>query len=55
MSGILNLAESDERDPWIKYRPIVDDMNERQLRQAIILLLAGHDIESALDVALCLK
>jgi len=55
MSGILYLAESDKREAWKKYRPILEDMNERQLRQALILILDGTDIEKAFDVAMTLK
>jgi hypothetical protein len=55
MSGILYLAESDKREAWKKYRPILEDMNERQLRQALILILDGTDIEKVFDVAMTLK
>ena len=55
MSGILYLAESDQREAWKKYRPILEDMNERQLRQALILILDGEDIESAFDLALLIS
>jgi len=52
MSGILYLAEMDQREVWKKYRPVLEDMNERQLRQALILILDGTDIEKAFDVAM---
>ena len=55
MSGILYLAEMDQREVWKKYRPVLEDMNERQLRQALILILDGTDIEKAFDVAMTLK
>jgi len=55
MSGILYLAESDQRETWKKYRPIIEDMSERQLRQALVLILYGEDIEKAFDVAMTLK
>ena len=55
MSGILYLAEMDQREAWKKYRPVLEDMNERQLRKALILILDGTDIEKAFIVALALK
>ena len=55
MSGILYLAEIDKRDAWKKYRPIIEDMGERQLRQALVLILYGEDIEKAFDVAMTFK
>lgn len=55
MSGILYLAEADKRDAWRKYRPIMEDMNQRQLRQALVMILDGEDIEKAFDVAMTLK
>jgi hypothetical protein len=55
MSGILYLAEMDQREAWKKYRPVLEDMNERQLRQALILILDGTDIEKAFNVAMALK
>lgn len=55
MSGILYLAEQDKRDAWRKYRPILEDMSERQLRQALILILNGEDIEKAFDIAMTFK
>ncbi len=55
MSGILYLAEQDKREAWKKYRPILEDMNERQLRQTLVLVLYGEDIEKSFDVAMTFK
>ena len=55
MSGILYLAESDKREAWKKYRPILEDMKEHQLRQALVLILFGEDIEKAFDIAMSFK
>ena len=55
MSGILYLAESDKREAWRKYRPILEDMNEQGLRRVLVLLLDGMDIEKAFDIAMTFK
>jgi hypothetical protein len=55
MSGILYLAEQDKKDAWRKYRPILEDMNRRQLRQVLVLILNGEDIENSFDIAMTVK
>lgn len=55
MSGVLYLAEQDKRDIWRKYRPIIEDMNQRQLKQALVMILDGEDIEKAFDIAMTFK
>jgi len=54
MSGVLYLAEQDKREAWVKYRPVLEDMNEHQLRQTLVLILEGVDIETAFDFGMCI-
>lgn len=51
MPAIHYLSELDKREAWKKYRPILEDLNEWQLRQALVLILFGEDIEKAVDLA----
>lgn len=55
MPAIHYLAEIDKLETWKKYRPIIEDMNDRMLRQTLILILDGMDIEKAFDIAMTFK
>lgn len=55
MPAIQYLSNYDRIQTWRKYRPIIEDMNERQLRIALILLLDELQVDEALDVAMALK
>jgi len=55
MTALNYLAEIDKGVAWNKYRPQIEDMNERQLRKVLILILDGEDIEKAFDFGFTLK
>lgn len=55
MPAIQYLSNYDKIQTWKKYRPIIEDMNEKQLRIALILLLDELQVEEAFDGAMAFK
>ena len=49
------LAEDDRIKLWKKYRAIIEDMNEKQLRMVLLLLLDGTEVGEAIDTAMAFR
>jgi len=43
-------SDKQKLEYWRKYRPIIEDLNEKQLRQALVLLLEGLPFGWVIDV-----
>jgi hypothetical protein len=52
MPAIHYLSYVDRVDARIKYFPILEDMNEEQLRFALKALVDGEQLENAMDLAM---
>jgi len=50
MPEINYTSEKQKLDYWRKYRPIIEDLNEKQLRQALVLLLEGLPMGWVIDL-----
>jgi len=55
MPTLHYLSDYDRIQLWKKYRPIIEDMNEKQLRVALILLLDATEVNEAFDTAMAYK
>ena len=52
MPAIHYLSYVDRVDSRIKYFPILEDMNENQLRLALKAIVDGEFLEDAIDIAM---
>jgi len=52
MQRINYTSENQKLDYWRKYRPIIEDLNEKQLRQALVLILDGFPMRLAIDLSM---
>lgn len=55
MPAIHYLAELDRLKAKKDLQPIIEDMEERELRVALLYVLHGMEIYEAIDSALCVK
>lgn len=49
MPKINYLAHADRLAVWRALRPVVEDMGEEELRQALLLILQGREVYDSID------